>query len=78
MRALLRFERHGFAPLAAAYARRDLLLGQPVATTAPAVPQGLAEGVDAGGALGVRAAGVLHRLVSGEVSVRLQPGAAPC
>lgn len=68
--ALRRFEREGFAAFAAAYGRRDLLAGQTVRTTDPAVPEGLAEGVDGDGALRVRAGGVLHKLVGGEVSVR--------
>lgn len=75
VRSLLSFARTGFAPLAAAYSRRDLLVGQAVSTTAPGVPQGVAEGVDAQGGLRVRA-DVLHTLVSGEVSVRLQPTGA--
>ena len=69
LRALLGFERDGFAPLVAAYARRDLLRGQPVTTTLPDLPAGVAEGVDLNGALLVRRGG-LHRIVSGEVSVR--------
>jgi BirA family biotin operon repressor/biotin-[acetyl-CoA-carboxylase] ligase len=72
VRALLRFQTEGFAPLAPAYARRDLLAGRPVTTTHADVPAGVAEGVDARGALRVRS-GTLHSLVSGEVSVRLQP-----
>jgi BirA family biotin operon repressor/biotin-[acetyl-CoA-carboxylase] ligase len=67
--SLKRFERDGLAPFAAAYRRRDLLLGQPVRTTFPGVPEGIAEGIDEHGALRVRA-GELHALVSGEVSVR--------
>ncbi len=74
IRALLRFEREGFAPLVPAYARRDLLLGQSVITTAPEVLEGVAEGVDEQGALRVRSEGV-YRVVSGEVSVRLGPAA---
>jgi BirA family biotin operon repressor/biotin-[acetyl-CoA-carboxylase] ligase len=70
--ALKAFESDGFAPLVAHYARRDVLLGQPVTTTLPAVPEGVAEGVDAQGALQVRA-GALHAVTSGEVSVRLRP-----
>jgi BirA family biotin operon repressor/biotin-[acetyl-CoA-carboxylase] ligase len=66
---LKRFEAEGLAPFAAAYRRRDLLLGQPVSTTYPGVPEGIAEGIDEQGALRVRA-GELHALVSGEVSVR--------
>ena len=72
VRALLRFQSEGFAPLVAAYAQRDLLLGQPVSTDALA---GVAEGVDERGALRLRC-GALHRVVSGEVSVRLVAGAA--
>jgi BirA family biotin operon repressor/biotin-[acetyl-CoA-carboxylase] ligase len=68
-RALLSFEREGFAPFATAYRKRDLLLGQGVITTFPGVPEGVAEGIDDTGALRVRA-GQVHVLVSGEVSVR--------
>ena len=82
--ALRRFERHGFSALAPAYARRDLLQGQQVRTqSAGANPpglaalHGLAEGVDAQGALCVRVATGLHRLVSGEVSVRFCDEAPP-
>ncbi len=74
VQALLRFEREGFAPRVEAYARRDLLRGQVVTTTLPALPEGVAEGVDERGALRLRRDG-LHELVSGEVSVRLR--AAP-
>jgi BirA family transcriptional regulator, biotin operon repressor / biotin---[acetyl-CoA-carboxylase] ligase len=71
VRALRRFEAEGFAAFADHFARRDLLRGQRI-TTATAEPlEGVAEGVDARGALRVRA-GELHALVSGEVSVRLQ------
>jgi len=75
---LLAFQDTGFAPLRARFARRDLLARQSVTTTAPGVPGGVAEGVDAQGALRVRADGVVHTLVSGEVSVRLQPRGAAC
>ncbi len=75
VQAMRRFETAGFAALAARYALRDLLLSQPVTTTAPEVPEGVAEGVDERGALRVRS-GTLHHLVSGEVSVRLQDAPA--
>lgn len=71
VRALQRFEREGFASFGAAFARRDLLCGRAITTTQPDLPAGTAEGVDERGALRVRADG-LHKLVSGEVSVRLQ------
>jgi BirA family biotin operon repressor/biotin-[acetyl-CoA-carboxylase] ligase len=70
-RALKAFESEGFAPLVGRYGRRDVLRGQPVSTTQPEVPQGVAEGVDTLGALQVRA-GSLHAVSSGEVSVRLR------
>lgn len=72
VQALRRFEREGFAPFVADYARRDLLLGQRVTTTAPEAPEGTAEGVDERGALRVRAEGGLQGVISGEVSVRLR------
>lgn len=75
VRALLRFQAEGFAPLAAAYAARDLLRGQAVTTTAPDTLAGVAEGVDERGALRVRS-GEMHHIISGEVSVRLDPGAS--
>ncbi len=79
VRALLAFEREGFAPLQQRYAQRDLLRGQHVTTTLPGVPHGLADGVDETGTLWLRvaggvAAGEVERRVpvsSGEVSVRL-------
>lgn len=70
-----RFEREGFASVAPAFARRDLLRDQAVSTTLPNLPAGTAEGVDDSGALRVRTAdGRLHPVVGGEVSVRLLSG----
>ena len=74
VRAVLRFQSEGFAPCVAAYARRDLLLGQFVMASAPEAVEGIAEGVDDQGALRVRS-GEIHSVVSGEVSVRLRSGA---
>lgn len=74
VRAVLAFQCAGFAPQVTAYARRDLLLGQPVSTTLAEAPEGVAEGVDEDGALRVRCNGV-HRVQGGEVSVRLRGGA---
>lgn len=68
--ALKRFERDGLAPFVDAYRRRDLLLGQSVRTTDADAPEGIAEGIDAQGALLVRARGGVFTLVGGEVSVR--------
>lgn len=78
VRALLSFEREGFAGFEAAYAQRDLLRGGQVVTTDSACPRGEAIGVDADGALQVRdEGGQVHRIVSGEVSVRPAPAAEP-
>ena len=74
VQALQRFDAEGFAPFAAGFARRDLLVGLEVSTSAPEAPRGVAEGVDAQGALRVRA-GAVHHVVSGEVSVRWPPPA---
>ena len=71
VQALKRFEREGFAAFADAYAARDLLCGRAVRTTHADVPEGIARGVSANGALRVETpAGVLE-VASGEVSVRL-------
>ncbi len=75
VRALVAFDRDGFAPLQDAYAGRDVLRGQRVKTTDAAMPEGVASGVDADGALQVAGNGQTRRVVSGEVSVRLM-GAA--
>jgi len=71
VRTLLAFERDGFAPLQQAYARRDVLRGRHVKTSDRAMPEGVADGVDADGALRVAGRGDVRRIVSGEVSVRL-------
>ncbi|MFY9514499.1 MAG: biotin--[acetyl-CoA-carboxylase] ligase, partial [Rubrivivax sp.] len=46
VQTLQRFEAEGFAPLLPAYARRDLLRGRAVTTTAPEALDCVAEGVD--------------------------------
>jgi BirA family biotin operon repressor/biotin-[acetyl-CoA-carboxylase] ligase len=81
VKALLQFEREGFAGFAAAYARRDMLLGLHVTAQdqAPAAAKldGTVEGVSASGALLLRVGAALHLVSSGEVSVRIaasQPG----
>ena len=70
-RTLVAFDRDGFAPLQAAYARRDVLGGRAVRTTDAALPDGVAAGVDVDGALMLERDGQRHRVLSGEVSVRL-------
>ena len=75
IKALRQFEREGFAGFAAAYARRDLLLGQQVTALDPGRPdgalEGRVEGVSHSGSLLLRVGGSLHLVSSGEVSVRL-------
>ena len=72
--ALLVFEREGFGAFAPEFARRDLLRGLQITTTQPGLPAGQAVGVDGDGALLLRdEAGRMHRLTSGEVSVRPLP-----
>ncbi|MDE2094275.1 MAG: biotin--[acetyl-CoA-carboxylase] ligase [Burkholderiales bacterium] len=77
VQALKEFEREGFAAFAARYAARDLLYGLPVRTTLAEVPDGIARGVSAQGALLVQSAAGIASVSSGEVSVRLAPPAAP-
>ena len=78
--AMRAFEAQGFAPLQAAFARRDVLAGRAVATTLPALPQGQADGVDATGTLWLRTPQGRHPVASGEVSLRplAATPAAPC
>jgi BirA family biotin operon repressor/biotin-[acetyl-CoA-carboxylase] ligase len=84
VRAIAQFEREGFAGFAAAYARRDLLCGRTVHVQLlrrdEAMLEGRAESISANGALRVRdAAGSLHEVAGGEVSLRLPAlgGTAP-
>ncbi len=76
VQALKRFERDGFAAFAQAFAARDLLCGREVRTSHTDVPQGVARGVSAEGALLVETSGRLVTVSSGEVSVRLDGPAA--
>jgi BirA family biotin operon repressor/biotin-[acetyl-CoA-carboxylase] ligase len=79
LQAVRRFEQSGFAGVAHAFARRDLLHGKAVSTTLPDLPEGTAQGVDDAGALQVRAPdGALRSVVGGEVSIRLRHGDAAC
>lgn len=72
--AVLRFEREGLAPFATAYAGRDLLRGRIVRAAhvdaSVGVVEGVAEGIDAHGALRLRHAAGVALLTGGEVSVR--------
>ncbi|HMQ73826.1 MAG TPA: biotin--[acetyl-CoA-carboxylase] ligase [Rubrivivax sp.] len=74
---VLAFAAEGPAGLAAGFARRDVLVGQPVVVLGAdgqGVAEGVAEGLDAAGALRLRRADGMQAIVSGEVSVR-QPDA---
>jgi BirA family biotin operon repressor/biotin-[acetyl-CoA-carboxylase] ligase len=79
IRAVRQFEHSGFADVAGAFARRDLLRGQPITTTLPDLPVGTAQGVDDTGALRVRAPdGAVRGVVGGEVSIRVRRGDTAC
>lgn len=71
--AMAQFEREGIAPFVPAFAARDLLRGRAVVTTLAECLDGVADGVDANGALRLRHAAGVALLNSGEVSVRPQP-----
>ena len=75
---LIGFEQGGFAPLVARFGRRDLLVGREVSCTQAGLDGGVAEGVDADGALRLRVGDRLHRVASGEVSVRLASSVQTC
>jgi BirA family biotin operon repressor/biotin-[acetyl-CoA-carboxylase] ligase len=79
LRALAGFERDGFAAFEARYRARDLLLGRFIEAGGRS---GVAAGVADDGTLLLRAHEQVHRIVSGDVSVRLQthgsPASTPC
>ncbi len=68
VRALLAFEREGFAPFEAGFAARDVLRGRPV--TLSDGTRGTAAGIGPGGGLLVHTAAGLQVVSSSEVSVR--------
>ncbi|HEX6723355.1 MAG TPA: biotin--[acetyl-CoA-carboxylase] ligase [Burkholderiaceae bacterium] len=70
LEAVLQFQREGFAPFRERFERRDHLAGRTVTTTLDDLPSGVAEGIDAGGALLVRVGGSLRSVGAGDVSVR--------
>lgn len=70
VQALKQFEHDGFAAFVERFERRDVLRGQPVRTTQPGVPEGVARGVSAQGALLVQSEAGITAVSSGEVSVR--------
>ena len=79
LQAVRRFESASYPGVAQAFARRDLLRGQPITTTLPDLPVGTAQGVDDSGALQVQTPdGAVHSVVGGEVSIRLRQGDTAC
>lgn len=69
--AVSAIEREGFLGIAGAYRASSITLGSQVNVSGAVELTGIAEDVDAAGALLVRTAdGVLHRVLAGDVSVR--------
>ncbi len=69
--AVSAIERQGFAGIAGAYREASITLGSQVNVSGVVEMTGIAENVDASGALLVRTAdGQLHRVLAGDVSVR--------
>lgn len=71
VRAIQSFEAQGFAPFQHAFNTRDALAGVPVGMSDGV--QGIAQGVDASGALLLYTTQGVQRVTSSEVSVRPQP-----
>jgi BirA family biotin operon repressor/biotin-[acetyl-CoA-carboxylase] ligase len=72
LEAVLLFQREGFAPFRERFQPRDHLAGRSVTTTLDDLPSGVAEGIDASGALLLRVGDSLHSVGAGDVSVRPQ------
>ena len=77
VRAIRQFEREGFAAFADRFAALDVLRGRAVHTTRSDAAEGIAQGVSAQGALLLRTADGLKTVLSGEVSIRLNPASGP-
>ncbi|MEY4760679.1 MAG: hypothetical protein RLZZ200_535 [Pseudomonadota bacterium] len=69
-RGLAQFEQEGFAPFAGEFASHDSLKDRAVRVVGSRDVEGVAEGVDADGALQLRTAQGVERIFSGDVSVR--------
>ncbi len=69
--ALRQFETRGFAPFRARYTRFDRLAGREVRVDGEPPLAGVARGVDEDGALLVETGGTCHRVIAGDVSVRV-------
>lgn len=78
VQAVIAFNRSGFKGFAERFGARDLLQGHAVTTTLATLPDGVARGVAANGALRVETPdGRIEEVNSGEVSVRLHSGEPP-
>jgi BirA family transcriptional regulator, biotin operon repressor / biotin---[acetyl-CoA-carboxylase] ligase len=66
------FTSKGFLPFCDEFADADALRDRPVSVHGNATFHGIARGVDADGTLRVEAEGRLHRIMSGEISVRAE------
>jgi len=75
VQAMRLFSEAGFGAFEARFAARDLLVGKTVTTTSPDIPEGVAQGVSAHGALRIANASGVHEVSSGEISVRVAPPA---
>jgi biotin-(acetyl-CoA carboxylase) ligase len=66
------FERHGLEAVLPRWNQFDILAGREVvATASQGETRGIAKGIDATGALLIEVDGVIHRVLSGDVSLRL-------
>ena len=74
LKAVLAFQRDGFAPFRARFEQRDALAGHNVRTTGEPPLEGTALGIDDSGALRLQVGSEVQLLASGEVSLRLADG----
>jgi len=72
VQAIKQFERHGLEAVLPRWNQFDILAGREVvATASQGETRGIAKGIDATGALLIEVDGVIHRVLSGDVSLRL-------
>lgn len=70
LKAVLEFQREGFAPFKARFEQRDALAGQPVRSATEPPTEGTVLGIDDSGALRLPVGADVQLLASGEVSLR--------
>jgi len=68
--AMQDFTQHGFQPFRDEFSRADALRDRAVDIRGGVIAGGIAQGVDADGALRVECGGSLHRIIGGDISVR--------